>query len=59
MTFEEAINFDGRLKIITTDGTCKIGYIGELDNDNQIILFKAADDEYTFTKSVLASIEKV
>lgn len=59
MTFEEAISFDGRLKIITIDGTCKIGYISKLDNDNQTITFKAADDEYTFAKNELASIEKV
>ena len=59
MTFEEAIRFDGRLKIITTNGTCKIGYIRKLDNDNQTIIFKAADDEYSFTKNELSSIEKV
>lgn len=59
MTFDEAIRYDGRLKIITTNGTCKIGYIRKLDNDNQTIIFKAADDEYSFTKNELSSIEKV
>ena len=59
MTFDEAIRYDGRMKIITTEGICKIGYIKMVDHDNESILFKAADDEYTFSKSEMASIERV
>ena len=59
MTFDEAIRYDGRLKIITTNGTCKIGYIRKLDNDNQTITFKAADDEYIFSRNELSTIDRV
>lgn len=59
MTLEETIEYDGRLKIVTTDGICKIGYIKKVDNDNESILFKVADDEYAFSKSEMASIERV
>ena len=63
MTFDEAIRYDGRLKIITTNGTCKIGYIRAVDDidssNNASIVFKAVDDEYTFSKKEISSIERV
>ena len=63
MTFDEAIRYDGRLKIITTNGICKIGYIRAVDDsdnsNNSSIVFKAVDDEYQFHKSEIERIEKV
>lgn len=63
MTLEEAIEYDGRLKIVTTNGNCKIGTIKNIDyskeHNEQAITFVAVDDEYQFYKSEILSIEKV
>ena len=63
MTLEEAINYNGRLKIVTTNGNCKIGTIKSVDyseeRKEQMITFVAVDDEYQFYKSEIESIEKV
>ena len=63
MTLEEAINYNGRLKIVTTNGNCKIGTIKSLnyseERKEQMITFVAVDDDYQFYKSEIESIEKV
>jgi len=66
MTLDEAIKYNGRLKIVTTKGNCKIGTIEEVEypEDNEelkepLVLFNAVDDGYTFSESEIVSIEKV
>lgn len=63
MTLEEALSYNGRLKIVTTNSNCKIGTIKNIDyseeHNEQMITFVAVDDEYQFNKSEIESIDKV
>lgn len=63
MTLDEALKYNGRLKIVTTNGNCKIGTIKSIDyseeRNEQVITFVAADDEYHFYENEIESIEKV
>jgi len=63
MNLEETIKYNGRLKIVTTNGNCKIGIIKNIEYseelNEQVITFIAVDDEYQFHKSEIESIEKV
>ena len=66
MTLDDAVSYKGKLKIITTNGNCRIGYIEEVihkdEYENQEeteILFNTVDGGgYSIMESEIVSIDE-